>query len=248
MPIATQYQHFITGGVELSYSTFRRRMLDLGFSSYSPARKPALSDRHKRNCLHWCQNKVDWTVDQWKSIVWSDESRYTVVVNDEGFRVARKEGLHHALGLFLVWRNWPLVALTGKIDQDAYVNCLSQNFLPWYEKLHRKTGEDFLYQEDGTPCHTGAYATWYKKSRCEVGSFDFWPAQSPDLNPIEHLWAYITYKLRSKRTGIGNSLQLEAAIRKIWNSIPPIILENLVTSMSARCRAIIETNGSHTKY
>ncbi|KAG1448341.1 hypothetical protein G6F56_008970 [Rhizopus delemar] len=142
----------------------------------------------------------------------------------------------------------PLATLTGNIDQDAYVNCLSQNFLPWYEDLHRKTGKNFLFQEDGAPCHTGAYATWYKNNRCEVDSFDFWPAQSPDLNPIEQLWAYISYKLRSKRCEIGNVLQLEAAIRKIWNSLPPIFLENLVTSMTARCRAVIEANGGHTKY
>ncbi|CEP14482.1 hypothetical protein, partial, partial [Parasitella parasitica] len=114
----------------------------------------------------------------------------------------------------------PLVALMGKIDQDVYVSCLANNFLPWYEELNKKTGKEFLFQEDSAPCHTGAYATWYKKTRCEVDSFDFWPAQSPDLNPIEHLWAYITRKLRSKRSEIGNVAQLEAAIRKIWNGIP----------------------------
>ncbi|KAG1474684.1 hypothetical protein G6F56_000210 [Rhizopus delemar] len=67
-------------------------MLDLGFSSYSPARKPALSDRHKQNRLRRCQDKVDWTVDQWKSVVWSDESRYTVIDNDGSLRVVHKEG------------------------------------------------------------------------------------------------------------------------------------------------------------
>jgi transposase len=145
MPIATQHRLFIAGGVELSYSTFRRRMLDLGFASYSPAKKPALSDRHKLNRLQWCQEKVDWTVDQWKSVVWSDESRYTIVGNDGGFRVVRKEGERyleqHILethkfgkGSIMLWGCFwygglgPLVALTGKIDQDAYVNCLAQNF------------------------------------------------------------------------------------------------------------------------
>ncbi|CEP15350.1 hypothetical protein [Parasitella parasitica] len=208
MPITAQHQYFVAGGVEMSLSTFRRRMLDLGFSSYSPARKPALSERHRLNRLKWCEERVNWTIDQWKSVVWSDESRYTVVGNDGGFRVIRKEGEkyleQHILethkfgkGPIMLWGCFwygglgPLVALTGKIDQDAY---------------------------------------------------------SPDLNPIEHLWAYITHKLRSKRSEIGNVAQLEAAIRKIWNGIPSIILENLVSSMPARCLAVIEAGGGHTKY
>lgn len=140
------------------------------------------------------------------------------------------------------------MTLNGKIDQEAYITCLAENFLPWYEKLEETTGKHFLFQEDGAPCHTGAYATWYKKERCEVDSFDFWPAQSPDLNPIEHIWAYVTHKLRNRRAYIGNVTQLEAEIKKIWYSIPPIVFENLVSSMPARCRAVIEANGGHTKY
>ncbi|KAG1471344.1 hypothetical protein G6F56_002177 [Rhizopus delemar] len=261
LPITTQHQLFIAGGVEWSYSTFRRRMLDLGFSSYSPARNSVLSDRHKRNHLHWCQDKVDWTIDQWKSVVWSNKPSYTVVGNDGVFRVVRKEGERyleqhiletHKFGKdsIMLWygRLGPLATLTGNIEQDAYVNCLSQNFRPWYEELHRKAGKNFLFQEDDAPCHTGAYATWYKNNRCEADSFNFWPAQSPDVNPIEHLWAYISYKPRSKRCEIGNVLQLEDTIRKIWNSIPSIILENVVTSMPARCHAVIEAIGGHTKY
>ncbi|CEP13574.1 hypothetical protein, partial, partial [Parasitella parasitica] len=91
MPITAQHQCFVAGGVEMSLSTFRKRMLDLGFFSYSPARKPALSERHRLNRLKWCEERVNWTIDQWKSVVWSDESRYTVVGNDGGFSFIRKE-------------------------------------------------------------------------------------------------------------------------------------------------------------
>ncbi|KAI8879833.1 hypothetical protein K501DRAFT_302913, partial [Backusella circina FSU 941] len=104
------------------------------------------------------------------------------------------------------------------------------------------------FQEDGAPCHTGGYATWYKTKRCNLNSFDFWPAQSPDLNPIEHLWGYISYKLRSKRGQMSNAAQLEAFVSKTWSEIPPLLLENLVASMPARCRAVIEKNGGQTRY
>lgn len=264
-PISLQHQHFVAGGMEMSRTTFDRKMKELGFGSYSPAKKPALTDRHKVNRLKWCQDKADWTLDQWKSVVWSDESRFMVAGNDGGIRVVRKEGeryldqhiLHtykFGKGSVMVWGCFwaggigPLKTLTGNIDQDKYVDCLASEFLPWYEEITADTGKEFLFQEDGATCHTGAYATWYKKNRCDVDSFDFWPAQSPDLNPIEHLWAYISYKLRSKRGEFANAAQLESFVRKTWNNIPPALLENLVSSMPDRCRAVIENNGGQTKY
>ena len=264
-PISLQHQHFTAGGMEMSRTTFGRRMKDLGFGSYSPAKKPALNDRQKANRLKWCEDKVDWTLEQWRSVVWSDESRFMIVGNDGSIRVARKEGeryldqhiLHtykFGKGSVMVWGCFwaggigPLVTLTGNIDQDKYVNCLADHFLPWYEKLFKDTGKEFLFQEDGAPCHTGGYTTWYKKKRCGVDSFDFWPAQSPDLNPIEHLWSYISHKLREKRDKLANVAQLEAFVHKTWSEIPPLLLENLVSSMPARCQAVIEKKGGQTRY
>jgi len=263
--INEQYENFIAGGMQMSKTTFVRRMKELGFGSYSPARKPALNDRQKANRLRWCQDKVGWTLDQWRSVIWSDESRFMVVGNDGGVRVIRKEGerylAQHILhthkfgkGSVMVWGCFwaggigPLATLTGTVDQDKYVDCLATHFLPWFQKLTEETNKEFIFQEDGAPCHTGGYSTWYKQKRCDVQGFDFWPAQSPDLNPIEHLWGYIAYKLRTKKHVIGNVAQLEAFIHKTWKEIPPILLENLVSSMPARCQAVIDKEGGQTRY
>ena len=265
LPITTQHQQFVAGGMQMSIATFRRRLRDLGFVSYPAFKKPALTDQHRQNRLRWCQDKVHWTIDQWKLVIWSDESRFTVRGNDGNFRVVCKEGERlldkHIIetnkfgkGSIMFWGCFwfgglgPLVTMTGKINQEAYVDCLSKKYLPWLQELSTETGKKFLFQEDGAPCHTGSYATWYKKQRCEVDSFDFWPAQSPDLNPIEHLWAYIAHKLRLKRANIGNVAQLDVAVREIWEGISPLILENLVSSMPARCQAVINAGGGHTKY
>lgn len=265
LPVSVDWANFIKGGIEMSYTTFGRRMRDLGFSSYSPARKPALTDKHKQRRLKWCEKKVQWTMDQWKQVVWSDESRFVVVGNDGGTKVIRKKGeryldehiLHthkFGKGSIMVWGCFwfggigPLVTMTGTVNQEKYIDCLANHFLPWYEKLSQEQNKEYIFQEDGAPCHTGSYAKWYKEERCDVKKFNFWPAQSPDLNPIEHLWAYVSYKLRYKRGQFKNAAQLEAFVRKTWQEIPSIIFENLVSSMPARCQAVIDAKGGTTKY
>ena len=142
----------------------------------------------------------------------------------------------------------PLVTLQGNIDQDKYVSCLAENFLPWFEKLSNRTNSHFLFQEDGAPCHTGAYASWYKKEKGLIDRFDFWPAQSPDLNPIEHIWAHIALKIRKNQGVICNPKDLEAFIHKTWLDIPLDFLANLIASMPDRCRAVIANNGGSTRY
>ena len=264
-PITLQHQRFVAGGMKMSRSTFVGRMKDLGYASYSPARKPALNDKQRGNRLKWCQERVDWTPDQWRSVIWSDESRFMLVGNDGGIRVVRKAGERyleqHVLhthkfgkGSIMVWGCFwagglgPLVTLTGTVNQEKYVDCLANNFLPWYQKLVEGNQREYIFQEDGAPCHTGGYTTWYKRKRCDVKSFDFWPAQSPDLNPIEHLWAYIAHKLRDKRGELANLAQLEAFVHKTWSEIPSQILESLISSMPERYRAVVANNGGTTRY
>jgi hypothetical protein len=53
-----------------------------------------------------------------------------------------------------------LVFIDGNVDQDAYVNTLSQKFLPWFVELSERYDKDFIFQEDGATCHTGGYDTW----------------------------------------------------------------------------------------
>lgn len=73
-----------------------------------------------------------------------------------------------------------LATLKGNIGQDRYIDCLAEHFLPWYEGMSKEEKGEFLFPEDGDPCHTDVYATLYKKGRYLVDRFTFWPTQSPD--------------------------------------------------------------------
>ncbi len=69
-----------------------------------------------------------------------------------------------------------------------------------------------------------------------------WPANSPDLNPIENLWGIVKRKMRDTRP--NNADDLKAAIKETWASIPPQQCHKLITSMPRRIEALIKAKGS----
>ena len=75
-----------------------------------------------------------------------------------------------------------------------------------------------------------------------------WPAQSPDLNPIEHLWDYIKRKLGEYEHPPKGILELWERIEVEWNKIPKEECQKLIESMPRRVAAVLKAKGGHTKY
>jgi len=73
-----------------------------------------------------------------------------------------------------------------------------------------------------------------------------WPAQSPDLNPIENLWGDIKKGVfEAEPTNIND---LWSVIERSWAAIPTKRYQILIDSMPKRCKAVIENKGYATKY
>ena len=74
-----------------------------------------------------------------------------------------------------------------------------------------------------------------------------WPAVSPDMNPIEHIWDYLGRKVQA-RGNVHNLRDLENTLIQEWNNIPNVIIRRDVMSMRGRLVACINSRGGHTQY
>ncbi len=106
--------------------------------------------------------------------------------------------------------------------------------LPSADKLHGDA--DFIFQQDLAPAHTAkGTKSWFNDHGVTVLD---WPANSPDLNPIENLWGIVKRKMRDTRP--NNADDLKATVKETWASIPPQQCHKLITSMPRRIEAVIK--------
>ena len=102
-----------------------------------------------------------------------------------------------------------------------------------------------VFQQDGASSHTSASTRAYLAAK-GVNELPDWPANSPDLNPVEHCWAWLANQL------VGESFrsedELEAAIRAAWARKPPGFIPKLFGSMVRRLTAVVVARGAHTRY
>ena len=99
---------------------------------------------------------------------------------------------------------------------------------------------------DNAPCHKSALIKNFL-SQNKVETIE-WPAYSPDLNPIENLWAWIKQKLYSDFAPPGSKQELINNVLEIWDTITPEMCEAFCGNYEKRLQAVIKVKGSHTKY
>ncbi len=134
----------------------------------------------------------------------------------------------------------PLCFLRSKVNTAVYQEVLEHFMLPAADQLYGDA--DFIFQQDLAPAHSAkATSTWFKDHGIPVLN---WPANSPDLNPIENLWCIVKRKMRYARP--NNAEELKATIRATWTLITPEQCHRLIDSMPRRIAAVIQAKGAPT--
>ena len=137
----------------------------------------------------------------------------------------------------------PLQFVTSRMKSDDYQKTLEASLMPFLdENRHCK----YTYQQDNASIHVSKSSRDWFKAR-NVDLLD-WPALSPDLNPMENLWAYIVQEVYGSGTQYDTVEELKRAILHCWTKIEPDLCKNLVDSMPDRIADVLENQGNKINY
>ncbi len=127
------------------------------------------------------------------------------------------------------------------MDGPYYVQILQDHLLP---RANKQFGRRWRFQQDNDPKHTSRVAKYFL-DRHIPETID-WPSNSPDLNPIENLWAIIKHRVEKRRP--RDLTELQRFLHEEWEVIDKTILMNLIASMKDRCLAVIKSKGERICY
>ena len=246
-------------GVNVSASTVRTRLIKAGLNARRPVKKPLLSDVNIKKRYQWAQAHAHWTDQDWAKVLFSDESPFELVVPHKKCFVRRRKGerynkecvlptVEHGGGSLMVWGCISdagvglIQRVHGNINSEAYIQILKDSMVP---SAGAAFGQDFVFQQDNAPCHTSKMTTNYLL--CNRINVLPWPPQSPDMNPIEHMWDELERRLykQEKATSLDD---LYLKLQSVWYDIPIEVVRNLISSMPRRVEALLKARGGITKY
>ncbi|KAG2459911.1 TCB1 transposase, partial [Polypterus senegalus] len=222
-------------------------------------RKPLLSKRHMAARLEFAKRHLKDSQTMRNKILWSDEIKIELFVVNARRHVWRKPGIaHHQAntiptvkhggGSIMLWGCFSaagtgrLVRIKGNMTAAMYRVILDENLLQ--SALDLRLGRWFIFQQDNDPKHTAKISKeWLQDNSVNVLE---WPSQSPDFNPIEHLWRDL--KMAVHRRLLLNPMELERCCKEEWAKLAKDRCAKLVASYSKRLEAVIATKGASTKY
>lgn len=133
--------------------------------------------------------------------------------------------------------------MTGTLNAARYRELVLGDIRETCTRL-AAAGRRFIFQQDKAPAHW-ARTNLDFLARNQVPLLD-WPGNSPDLNPIEHLWAAV--QMRLPRRLPANADELWQQVQAAWQGIPVEMVRRLIRSMPARIQATIDAKGGPTRY
>ena len=237
----------------ISKETIRKLRRKLGLRFLSPIPKARLTDINKDTRVAFATHMLTNGIHLLRRtpIVFSDESRF--VMCDNGSKLWRIPGEclesdyvereQHSVQV-MVWGaistgyKSPLLCFSETCTQDSYMELLAEHRI--FEELDLTYGhKQYLFQQDNAPPHVARRTLEWLEDK--VYLLTDWPPHSPDLSPVEMMWALA--KARIDTSDVRTAADLFHKVKEVWKSIPMNMVDNMVSSFEARLRAVCTLRG-----
>jgi len=198
----------------------------------------------------------------WHKVWYSEESKFNLFGSDGKSYCRRRIGeallernvkkeVKHGGGNLMVWGCIPwnrpgwLHRVEGRMNMVQYMSILSTSFLGSLadRKIHPR---NVIFQQDNNPKHTSKHAKkWFQDKNIQLLP---WPASSPDLNIIEHVWDHLDRQIRARPVQPRNLDHLWDILQEEWANMDLNYIPHLYDSIPHRIEALYEAKGCYTKY
>ena len=222
--------------LKVSKNTVRRRLDIAGLLCYIAAKKPFISEKNRQSRSEFAHAHKNWIVEQWSLILWGDESKFNLRHSDGKKHVRRpkckrlnpsytKAAFKQGGGKgVMIWGCFssisglgPLFQINGIMDRFVYRDILEKQMVPFADDSMPLRWQ---FQQDNDPKHTSKLIkNWFNTNQISLLK---WPANSPDLNPIENLRKQLNDAIWLKGT-ISNADQLYIELKQAWQDIKIIL-------------------------
>lgn len=248
--------------INVSVATVKRALKQEGLVSFKRQKKPYINSRIRRLRREFAEKHQHWTIDDWKRVIWSDEVKINRIGSDgirwgwrrrdteptsKDYRKSEKFGGGYLImwGCMTYFGIGYACRIDGRLDSTLYVEILKGELEQTLEYYNMEK-ENIIFQQDNAPPHKAKVVKeYFEDSKLIVMD---WPPNSPDLNPIEHLWSIIKVQLGKYPEEPKGMIELWQRVQNQWNSISENICKTLIESMPNRISAVIKARGGNTQY
>ncbi len=225
----------------------------IGLHTHLHARRPHrgldLTAVRRRNRLEWANAHIRWRLVLWRGALFTDESRFSLYradgrqcvlhcVGERSADVNVVDQVAHGGGGVMVWagicygQRTQVHFIDGILNAQRYRDeILRPIVVPFIHDHH------LMLQHDNAWPHVARICTQFLEA--ENIPVLAWPAYSPDMSPIEHVWDALDRHIRQRVPVPDNIQQLRTDIEEEWTNIPQATINNLINSMQRRWQMVV---------
>ena len=236
----------------VSISTVKRARKHLGWVATRPKYSQLVRDANKEKRLTWCKEQLA-KKDKFLDVVFTDES--SVQLDNHARICFRKQKQPRKLKpkpkhptKVHIWAGissrgaTPVVIFTGIMNSTRYCSILENGLLPFLKEVFP---DGHRFQQDNDPKHCSNFTKEFFEEE-DVNWFKT-PAESPDLNPIENVWASLKYYLRHQYKPTNMETLIDE-IKRFWKSMTPAVCRKYIGHVQKVIPKVIEVAGEASGY
>jgi len=251
-PITTSKQIKHDLNLSICTRTVRRRLNDAGLYGRIARSEYPFSSTNIRQRQSFANGYLNWTIDKWDTVIWSDEAHIELGTHGQHW-VQRPIGaafdscymihrIPHPKRLSI----WGCICSAGVGDIHIFYDALDAKLTRTILSKHLKQtahkyfpNQHWWFQQDNDPKHKSKIVkTWIESNGIDTIEF---PPYSPDLSPIENVWADL--KRRVEQHNSTSLTDLERHVREEWATTDRNFLTHIVHSMPERCKLVLKHKG-----